>query len=321
MWAAYAADRKMVPRTVRRYHTILREMTEFVGKTDMAAIGRDDLLRWRDALEKRPGVTGVTIRDSYLAAAKAFYGWAVFKSHLTVNPALGVNVTVHASAKMRGFSDKEAATILSACLAPPSELMTPENAAARRWVPWLCAYTGARVNEITQLRASDVMEHEDVWIIRISPEAGTVKTGEGRLVALHPHLIEQGFVQFSFGKFGNEPLFYVPVQKAGVTARPQYESVGNRLADWVRGLGIMDPRVAPNHGWRHRLQDLTQEVRDRQRSSRRHPRPRTRNGKATTTARRKWPPCCARSASCHAMRLQRQLRSTGDAAGRVRRKT
>lgn len=25
----------------------------------------------------------------------------------------------------------------------------------------------------------------------------------------------------------------------------------NRLAQWVRGLGITDPRKAPNHSWRH----------------------------------------------------------------------
>jgi hypothetical protein len=50
---------------------------------------------------------------------------------------------------MRGFNDKEANIILSATLAPSSWLMSPENVAARRWIPWLCAYTGARVNEMT----------------------------------------------------------------------------------------------------------------------------------------------------------------------------
>lgn len=258
MWSAYVAKKqKMAPRTMRRYHKILLEMTEFIGKTDMAAIGKEDLLKWRDALENRPGLSGVTIRDSYLAAAKALFGWAVLKGALSVNPAQGVNVTVEDSVRMRGFTDNEAAAILSACLAPPGPLMTPENASARRWVPWLCAYTGARVNEMTQLRASDVMEHEGVWIVRISPEAGTVKTGVKRLVALHPHLLEMGIVEFARAKDGDAPLFYAPARKrSGEGGRAQYESVGNRLADWVRGLGIDDPEVAPNHGWRHRYKTL-----------------------------------------------------------------
>jgi hypothetical protein len=63
--------------------------------------------------------------------------------------------------------------ILAATLAPVSRLMTPENAAARRWVPWLCAYTGGRVNEMTQLRESDVFPVLGLPCVRITPEAGS----------------------------------------------------------------------------------------------------------------------------------------------------
>ncbi len=55
---------------------------------------------------------------------------------------------------MRGFYVHEADRILSAALAPPNELMSKENAAARRWVPWICTYTGARVNEIAVLKSN-----------------------------------------------------------------------------------------------------------------------------------------------------------------------
>jgi hypothetical protein len=50
-----------------------------------------------------------------------------------------VEVSEKHETEMRGFDNDEAATILSAALAPMSESMTAENAAARRWVPWLCA--------------------------------------------------------------------------------------------------------------------------------------------------------------------------------------
>jgi hypothetical protein len=32
--------------------------------------------------------------------------------------------------------------------------------------------------------------------------------------------------------------------------------VGQSIAEWVRGLGIDDPDVSPNHGWRHRLKTM-----------------------------------------------------------------
>jgi integrase len=56
-------------------------------------------------------------------------------------------------------------------------------------------YTGARAGEITQLRGKDVVKHEGVWAIQITPEAGTVKTGKPRTIPLHEHLIEQGFIE------------------------------------------------------------------------------------------------------------------------------
>jgi integrase len=150
---------------------------------------------------------------------------------------------------------KEAVTILSAALAPTNEAMTPENAAARKWVPWLCAYSGARVNEITQLRACDVLTIEGIDCIRITPEAGTVKTSRKRTVPLHPHLIEMDFVKWARRKKGQTPLFYsIERQRKKDRKNPTYTSVGNKLADWVRNsLEIKDPTVAPNHGWLHRF--------------------------------------------------------------------
>ncbi|WGS01085.1 hypothetical protein MTX26_09795 [Bradyrhizobium sp. ISRA443] len=140
--------------------------------------------------------------------------------------------------------------------------MSAENAAARRWVPWLCCYSGARVNEITQLRASDVKLIDGIPCIRITPEAGTVKTSRERTVLLHPHLLEQGFLAFARKKRGNAPLFYSLERQRKVDRKnPTYASVGNKLAEWVRGLGIKDSTVAPNLGWRHRFKMVARTVR------------------------------------------------------------
>lgn len=77
----------------------------------------------------------------------------------------------------------------------------------------VCAYTGARVNEITQLRGEDVSEVNGIWTVHITPEAGSVKTGEARSVPLHPHLIELGLVEVLSGTKG--PIFYDPVRHRG----------------------------------------------------------------------------------------------------------
>jgi integrase len=74
-------------------------------------------------------------------------------------------------------------------------------------VPWLCAYTGARVGEMTQLRGVDVLRQDGISALRITPEAGTVKTRKARVVPLHDHLIAQGFPEFVKTR-GKGPLFY-----------------------------------------------------------------------------------------------------------------
>jgi len=63
-------------------------------------------------------------------------------------------------------------------------------------VPWLLAYTGARLGEIAQLRKQDLTQEGSHWAVTITPDAGTVKTNEARTVVLHEHLVELGFCAF-----------------------------------------------------------------------------------------------------------------------------
>jgi hypothetical protein len=55
------------------------------------------------------------------------------------------------------------------------------------------------------------------------------------------------------GKHGN---YSVARQRNPNRINPTYASVGNKLAEWVRNLGIKDELVKPNHGWRHRFKTI-----------------------------------------------------------------
>ena len=85
------------------------------------------------------------------------------------NPAkrVVIDVKVKPAETKRSFNDAEAATVLRAALR--------EKDPVRHWVPWLCAYTGARVSEVCQLRAQDVIEENGIWCLRFSPEAGSLR--------------------------------------------------------------------------------------------------------------------------------------------------
>ena len=69
------------------------------------------------------------------------------------------------------------------------------------------------------------------WVVRITPEAGTVKTNRAREVILHPQLVELGFPEFVKG-VAQGPLFLTPGANGNVLSP---SGALNRLAN-SRGL-------------------------------------------------------------------------------------
>jgi hypothetical protein len=87
-----------------------------------------------------------------------------------------------------------------------------------------------------------------------------VKTGRARVVPLHEHLIEQGFVSFARDK-GKGPLFYnAPKQAVQTDAtnprKPRPVKARENVATWVRSLGVNDPTLQPLHAWRHSFKQI-----------------------------------------------------------------
>ena len=268
MFEGYAAQDGSKPTTVKQFRSIINHLVAFLGHDDAKAIGLPDLVRWRQYLGTEPIKGGKprsakTINDSYLAVANAVFSYGLNQLLITANPAkeLGkVRVPKVAKLRDKDFTNAERKIILQASLVPASGNLSAERGLARRWVPWLCAYTGARVNEITQLRKADLREVEGVWTILITPEAGGVKTNEARTIPLHEHLVEQGFFDAIKGKAAG-PLFYNPDLAREGSDRGQHKKVGMFLAAWVRkDLGITDPAIQPNHAWRHTFKSICLEA-------------------------------------------------------------
>ena len=271
----YVAERKPAPATVKAFGRQVRRFVAFLQHDDARKVSRQDVDRWKGELLARGSKDGSplspkTVRETYLPAIRVAFQRGVDSGALTENVARGVGVLgKKKAARLRspGLRDDEALKILRATLIEDETRLSPERKLARRWVPWLCAYTGARVNEITQLRAEDVAQEGGVWTIRITPEAGSTKNHEARVVALHPHLLDQGFHKIVVGKSGH--LFFDPANRRGGSEQnPQSKKVGEFLARWVREIGVDDPLVQPNHGWRHRFKSqaricrMDPEVRD-----------------------------------------------------------
>jgi integrase len=249
----------------KRWTPCFRDFVAFLGHDDARKITKTDVVRWKDSLlETR---SPKTVRDSNIGSLRAVFQWAADNLHIGDNPAAGIKVRVTAKTlnREKGFTHAEALAILSAARAyEPKHSDNPQTRerapliAAKRWVPWLCAHTGARVAEITQLRKEDVRAQDGISFIRITPEAGSVKTGRYRDVPLHPELIEIGFLAFVESVQDGSLFFASNTGRKGV-AHPS-KTVAGRLSQWIRSLGIIPPEVDPNHGWRHRFKTIGREV-------------------------------------------------------------
>ena len=141
-------------------------------------------------------------------------------------------------------------------LVVPKKLRLYMNNKPKLRAPLLCAFSGARVVEITQLRSQDIRDEEGTFVLRISPDAGTVKTGQYRDVPIHPQIIELGFRGFVEKSVG--PLFYVAsTKKDPVRAARTSAQIVSR---WLHKNNLIVQSVAPNHGWRHRFKTVGCEV-------------------------------------------------------------
>jgi hypothetical protein len=159
MFDRYAAEAGLSQKTRSAWRAKVAKLIAFVGHDDLARLTARDVLRWKDSLVKKtkkvegrdvPAFDPKTIRNGYLAAVKATLNYAIQQHELTVNVAKGVTVRVKKKKKQRekGFTADEAHLILNATRLSAPRNMSAEHAAARRWVPWISAYTGARVNEV-----------------------------------------------------------------------------------------------------------------------------------------------------------------------------
>jgi len=231
---------------------------KFEGRS-VASVTADEADEWIQSLVSNER-SAATVDKNWLTASKTVFGWAVRHKHIPRNPFANIVLTIPKKRKLRerAFRTEEYRAILKAAL-DTSDTSTPFGA-AKRWVPWICAYTGARAGEVTQLRKQDVVERDGIQALDISPDAGTVKDREARIVPLHQDLIDQGFLCF-VAEHADGPLFYSPDptdNEDDLLARKKPRSVQmrQRLAGWVRKLGIADKGVPPNHGWRYTFKQI-----------------------------------------------------------------
>jgi integrase len=141
-----------------------------------------------------------TINEKWLSHIKAVFTWCESNSIIERSPAAGVRVDTGKGTRARPrfpFTVEQLQVVFKLM---PFDGMSPRD--AKFWVPLVALFSGARSDELGQLRCGDVRIVNGVNCLAIttgSEDGGALhlKTDSSeRLVPIHPELIRLGFLDY-----------------------------------------------------------------------------------------------------------------------------
>ncbi|WEK03275.1 MAG: site-specific integrase [Candidatus Devosia phytovorans] len=251
-------------RTFATYRNKVSDFARFIGHDDARQVTKDDVRRWRDDLIER-GLARKTINDQYLAALKSVLAHGVKEFDLVANVAGTIRDERNDPAPKgsKDYTAEQARTILAATFRGVRKDVALPYRRAIFWAPWICAYTGLRVSEVTQLQGTSVLWEGGIPYLMIRPEDGGTKGGNAWTVGIHQHLIDLGLLDM-FKAVGSGPAFYTPYppgEDLSKVLNHRSKDAAERVAEWVRDeVGIVPPGGRPNHAWRHAFTTASRDV-------------------------------------------------------------
>lgn len=196
-------------------------------------------------------ITAVTVNNR-LRKLSAFMNWCKTNGYISENPLIGLKVMTGSAKEARlSFESVDLTTLLNLDALKTEARKHPW----RYWLPLLGRFTGARLEELCQLRVADFIIIQGIECIRIddSHESQNLKNSSSRrTLPIHPALIHLGL------------LAYVNAQRTQGKDRlfPELEPVRGKLghapSKWFSRYRIkmgVDDSKKTFHSFRHTLID------------------------------------------------------------------
>ncbi len=164
----------------------------------------------------------------------------------------------------RPFEEKELVALLSAGIFTSGERPRGGGGAAAFWFPLISLLSGARLNEIAQLRQIDIQQEGDHWYFDIGTDGGrSVKTvSSRRRVPVHPELIRLGLLEYRTKGLGKNKTPEASLWPDVQSEDPQYRSTA--WSKWFnrylrKSVGLTDPGLV-FHSFRHTFKRLARDA-------------------------------------------------------------
>jgi integrase len=285
-------------RSVLDLHAAFRPLLETVGPDfRVRDLTREDFRQVQDVLKDLPsnatkrwkgkklaqvariarekGIASMHPRTSngYLSKISTLMNWALDEGYVDRNQAKGLRVAGPKGSRKDGrdpFTPEQLKAIFEDnTFTDPSR---PRNAAF--WLPLLGLFTGARLNELCQLKADDVAEYDGVHCLiirKVDPQDRLKSRAAHRTIPLHPELVRLGFLDHveQVRKSGGGRLFPdVPLGEDGYyssifskrfsrflkksnakTEKTGFHSLRHNMTMALREGGVPADRIRELMGW------------------------------------------------------------------------
>lgn len=276
----WAEEKKPHQKTVAKAELMAKEFYGVVGSLPVDAITKKDVLRFKDHM-LRPtagahgqGLSAGTINNK-LNQLRTLCRYALANDLALTDPVQGVRVNDPKSAgeKVIHYGEDELRAVFTSPVYTQDFRPVGGKGEASYWLPLLALYTGARLNELGQLRPCDVVEESYIadddsertaWVLRIViDEADGLRLknrSSQRRIPVH-HVLEQlGFLKYVDAARRRNHARIFPELKPD-----KYGRLTAKWGDWYgaylrKACGVTDRRIV-FHSFRHSFKHYARHAR------------------------------------------------------------
>ncbi|QBX37250.1 hypothetical protein E4M02_02445 [Brevundimonas sp. S30B] len=262
----WARERNKDAKSKKAHEAVTRWFVERVGGKTVEKITKKDIILFKDKLvEEGVGPSNINVK---LTRLRTLLNFAYMNDLVAIKAAEGIRVHDYEAAKNRRKPFDEAALVrlLSGPVHSSGERPSGGKGEAAFWLPLLALFTGARMEELGQLRPRDVVRQHvrsgqtslPVWVIHIrADDADGLKLkneGSERIVPVHNALIRLGFTSFCESAVNEGRAWLFPDLKPNVHG-VRTAKWGEWFSRYLRGVcGVSDSRIV-FHSLRHTFKD------------------------------------------------------------------
>jgi integrase len=251
----------LTARSFQKMTYSYRLALKLIGDIELDQVNRSVCRSYRDALSELPqralgnetksqGCLSPKTINHHLQYLSGLLRWATREELVHGNSAEGLLIQrcIPAWSERHSFSDSDLQVLLGS-------LLRQEERVERRWIPLIGLWSGLRLEEICQLRHSDMSEIDGTWCFNVNKSAGHLKTPSAeRLVPIHPWLIQRGLLE----EIGRQKLEVSQSQVWSGLARDSFGRYSNGFGKWFGRYKTkqgFQARVQCFHSLRHNFTD------------------------------------------------------------------